>query len=141
MDSNLSKLRAEIKKELIDYYDSITNKLDIRAQQFLILLEQENNDKYDEVKSINEKYRLLLKKIEHYLNTNLNEINNYFDSLKNEDDVLIISKQGLKQAVLSCYLTYIEFDSLEEKLKNIHELGFILESDWVINENELNYIR
>ncbi len=136
-----STIKANIKKELIDHYDSITNKLDIRAQQLLISLEKED-ERYDEVKRINQKYESLLKKIETFLNTNLNEINNYFDSsLKNDDELRINDNQFLKQTILSCYLTYIELDNLEEKYKNIHELGVMIDSDWVLTANELNYIR
>jgi hypothetical protein len=135
-----STIKSEIKKELIDYYDSITNKLDIRAQQLLTLFEQEN-DNYDGVKKINQKYNNLLKKIESCLNSNLDEINNYFDSFKREIDNKTIDKNYLKQNVLSSYLIYIEFDILEDKYKNIHELGVVIDCDWILKDNELNYIR
>ena len=127
------KLKNEIKKELIDYYDSIKYELDIKVQQ---ILEQQN---FIEKNSIAEQNIYLVNQIDRVLDSNLKDINEYFDNI-NQDSELFSSneknesemKKDIKKHALKSYLIRVE----HKKYGQVY-----LEFEWYIDENQLNYIQ
>lgn len=127
------KLKNEIKKELIDYYDSIKYELDIKVQQ---ILEQQN---FIEKNSIAEQNIYLVNQIDRVLDSNLKDINEYFDNI-NQDSELFSSneknesemKKDIKKHALKSYLIRVE----HQKYGQVY-----LEFEWYIDENQLNYIQ
>jgi hypothetical protein len=135
-------IKGQIKKELIDFYDSLSNKIDIRAQRLLLSFENKSQ-KENDIKRINELNSKLIKRIEKVLDSSLDQVNYYFENLQTNIDPSITTIPYLRENVLKSHFNYLEFQDVDEVHKSIkaNELGILIESDWFLEQNQLYFIR
>ena len=80
------KYKDELKKELINYYDSLQFDVDIKSQELINANDTINStETQQENREIIDENIYLIEQIERVLKSNLNDINHYFDSKYNND--------------------------------------------------------
>ncbi len=146
------KYKDELKKELINYYDSLQFDVDIKSQELINANDTINSTETEqENREIIDENIYLIEQIERVLKSNLNDINHYFDSKYNNDldlDTLINVdyhdesttictvkqvKEFIKKNALKSYLICIKY-------KGYEKFGLHLEFEWYIDQNQLKYI-
>jgi hypothetical protein len=139
----VNKLRAEIKKELIDYYDSITNRVDVKAQELLKEYgNEEESEANDKKKLVVDENVYLIEQVKRVFDSNLNDINHFFDNLNQNDQNFFtmnindqrFMKEEIKKRALKSYLICVNHNNYET-------FGLHLEFEWYIDENQSNFIR
>ena len=151
------KLKSEIKKELIEYYDSLQKNVNLKTKNLL------NNKSLKQIerKEYLERNVFLVEQIDRICNSNLNDINQHFgDNLKNnqnedgddpslnkkrkndesevqldgsQDFDEISMKEDIKKKALKSYLIYFE--------KDPKYIGMHFEFDWYIDKYQLELIK
>ncbi len=130
------KLKDEIKKELIIYYDTLKSKVDIKAQS--IVLNGSFNQDY--IKQIFEENVYLVNQMDRICDSNLSDIEQYFQNIKIEiekisscvnEDELFKMKEEIKNMALKSYLIWI----------NDPRFGLHFEFNWYIDTSQLNFIK
>ena len=134
MDQELKlKLKIAIKKDLIKYYENIKSNLDITAQMLLM----ENSL---ESKEISNENVFLSEQIDKVCDSNLNDINEYFDDF-NSFEVLTDNnkvsessiKEEIKKKALKSYLVCIESDDYPD-------FDLYLQFEWYIDKKQFDYL-
>lgn len=125
-------LKAEIKLDLINYYDTIKFDIDIKAQELLLNESVEENVRNDILKLNMD----LIDRVEDIFAENLKVINKYFDQENNLKSSL--DKEKIKMDALPSYCYYLNVDFLRKK---INLLGILVISDWYLDKNQINYLR
>lgn len=129
------KIKSEIKKELIDYYDKIRSNIDIKAQTILINHEIESKEILDES-------LYLIQQVNRVCDDNLANINQHFDDMNRKQKFLykdeysdeLSIKEEIKKMALKSYIILI--DHVEYPRFGLH-----LEFDWYINQSQIKIIR
>lgn len=126
--------------EIVDYFDSLINKIDIDAEMKIALLEKNcNADSFESLKQINAIRNKYLEIIKQMQSINLDiyerdkENNNLIlDHLKRSDRVKVLFKK---------FGFYLNNQSLETYSKNtLGLLGLLVVLDWYLSENDLNLL-
>ena len=162
MDSkNLIEVKEKIKRDLINYYDSLKSDIDIDIQETLIKESTLNENLKNELIEINKK---LIDKVDLNLNQSMDEINKYFSSLlqltslfSNINDlnnffddshgILLnnsnkIDLTSIKMTALNKYCIYIKRAKINAKFANgKFPIGILISFDWYPTENQLNYTK
>ena len=128
-------IKAEIKKEIIEYYENIKYDIDLRGQELLVL-QKANND------LIVENYLNLINKIDTICDLNLNEINSFFQTTNDENDIL--TKNEILFQSLSTYGIYFKHDQLKENAKNDLDktgLGSLVIFKGLLNDDQSEYLK
>jgi hypothetical protein len=133
------KFQNEIKKELIEYYDSLKFAIDIKVQEKLKhekpLDEQDQSNRL----LLLEENVYLVEQIDRVLDSNLNDVNNFFDQCKEDELVELNTKfenanDEIKRRALKSYIVCIKY-------KNHELFGLHFEFEWYIDQNQLNFIK
>lgn len=124
----LHKIIGEIKSELIDYYDSIKNEIDIKVQTLVYSREKEsissngsnvNNDSSfleNDEQLLNKIYSEFINLCDEIFNRSMNELNNYL----HETTCLSYSdKDEIKQSVLTSFCMFVDSDNLDPGKKSL----------------------
>ena len=136
MDQELKlKLKIAIKKDLIKYYENIKSNLDITAQMLLM-----ENSLESKVKEISNENVFLSEQIDKVCDSNLNDINEYFDDF-NSFEVLTDNnkvsessiKEEIKKKALKSYLVCIESDDYPD-------FDLYLQFEWYIDKKQFDYL-
>jgi hypothetical protein len=162
MDSkNLIEVKEKIKRDLINYYDSLKSDIDIDIQETLIKESTLNENLKNELIEINKK---LIDKVDLNLNQSMDEINKYFSSLlqltslfSNINDLNNffddshgiflnnsnkIDLTSIKMTALNKYCIYINRAKINAKFANgKFPIGILISFDWYPTENQLNYAK
>ena len=126
--------------EIVDYFDSLINKIDIDAEMKIALLEKSRNvNSFESLKQINairNKYLEIIKQIQS-INLDIYERdkeNNdlILDHLKKSDRV------KRNKVLFKKFCFYLNNQSLETYSKN--SLGLLVVLDWYLSENDLNLL-
>jgi hypothetical protein len=143
------KLREEIEKDLIDYFDSIRLQVDVRAQILFYELETgkvESSFKFNK-RIITDVRKRMIEKINEKLNESINDLNDFF-SKKLESNM---SKDQIKLKALRNDCVYFRNEELIKNQKisshrlrydrlDKYKMGFLLCFDWYLDENLMNFI-
>ncbi len=92
MNDKVKEIEEKLKKELIDYYDSLKFDIDIKAQRHELL--NLGSLKQDKQTNLIEENVYLVEQIDRVLDSNLNDLNNFF---KNWKDYSLEIKQDNKR--------------------------------------------
>lgn len=129
------KLKIAIKKDLIKYYENMKSNLDITAQNLLM-----ENSLESKVKEISNENVFLSEQIDKVCDSNLNDINEYFDDF-NSFEVLTDNnkvsessiKEEIKKKALKSYLVCIESDDYPD-------FDLYLQFEWYIDKKQFDYL-
>lgn len=142
---DVSKLKIEIKNELINYYDDLKFEIDIRVQEILISIDRklaENSAKTEQNKLENVRKDLLkanitfINTIDETCNKNLIDIEKYFHQSKSTS----INKEEIKSIALNDYCVFINSDWEPAKENDLLQVGNLFKLDWYANKNVCRYI-
>ena len=143
------KLKDEIKRDLIEYFDSIRSQVDVRAQ---ILLYEFETNKLESTSNFNQKIikyinKCMIDKIYQKLDESIDNINDYFIKHVN---ILDTDKDQIKLKALKNDCVYFRYDEIVKihhsphRLRfdrlDRHKMGFLLCFDWYLDENLINFI-
>lgn len=128
------EFQDKIKKDLINYYDSMKFTIDIKVQELLKLECYKQDLKY----KLLDENNYLIEQIDRILNSNLDDVRNFFEKWDEEKDLEISefdnATEEIKKRALNNYIINIKY-------KNQEILGLYMEFEWYIDENQLNFIR
>lgn len=135
---NSCKQKANLKKDLIEYYDQIKFAIDMKVQNLLVNIENSQTgipDEKDYILKINFEMINIIEKIESFNmdQINLHFSNQYHDNLNNQED--------LKFRILRNHCFYIKESELCNQLRKKCIIGILVTADWYLNEEEIEYIR
>ena len=156
----LIKYSEEIKKELIEHYATLSSNVDVKAQ---ILLQSQSSKKQkcanknkeeeyeekvgekspEEIKdNILKENVFLIEQIERVLDSNLKDVNNYFDNLKQNDEIHqiissrdddLMNKEEIKRRALKSYIICV-------KKKKYSNFGLHCEFQWYLDNKQISFI-
>ena len=141
---DLISLKSEIKKGLIDDFDTIKSELDIIGQQLLHKLNLEiEPEKHSNVLAV---YKEMMSMIDLIFNSTMNDVSSYFSILeKNEQGTnsTMQSKEQILKSSLKDHLLYFKPDSLSKEYRKLDSigLGILFHFRFYLNVNEMNFIR
>ena len=138
----LEKYKAEIKLELIDHYDSLRFRIDKKGQK--LQLEKTLSEKSRQ--ELMEENIFLVDQVKRVEDSNLNDINVFFDSLMQNNEMIkmvttkkndLANKEEIKKMALKSYLILPNYVWFGTQYDNF---GLHIEFDWYINEDQLSFI-
>jgi hypothetical protein len=139
----MEKLKIEIKKELISYYDTIKSEIDIKTIELVESFAKSNNSTHENNGSeyeIIKCNKILIQLIEKTFNLNIEQINRHLNDSDNNN--IFDNKEKIKRNALKNYAIYIKSNELKEKFRiSNSRLGILLQSNWYIDENQLIFIK
>ena len=121
MEFNNKLIIGEIKSELIEYYDSLKNEIDIKVQTLLASREKEfiissnhrsnvNNKDSSSDNFLNKIYLEFIDLCDEILNRSMNELSKYIED-NNSDSHL--SKDDIKSTILTSSCMFVNNDNLD----------------------------
>ena len=121
MEFNNKLIIGEIKSELIEYYDSLKNEIDIKVQTLLASREKEfiissnhrsnvNNKDSSSDNFLNKIYLEFIDLCDEILNRSMNELSKYIED-NNSDSHL--SKDDIKNTILTSSCMFVNNDNLD----------------------------
>jgi hypothetical protein len=129
-DLTLGKIKGEIKLDLINHYDWIKSEID-----YLIHKKLANFENKEQSKKVD--YNELIELCNKTLDSNINEINEYFN---NADNCHLLDKEIIKEKAITNYCTFLTNESVQLDDAN-YFIGFIILSNWYIDNNQYNFLR
>jgi hypothetical protein len=126
--------------EIVDYFDSLINKIDIDAEMKIALLEKNRNstsfESLRQINAIRNKYLEIIKQIQS-INLDI-----YERDKENKDSILDhlkrIDRVKRNKVLFKKFGFYLNNQSLETYSKNT--LGLLVVLDWYLSENDLNLL-
>jgi hypothetical protein len=141
--SDLFKLKSDIKLDLINYYDSIKFEIDIIAQKQLIVFEKNSPNLKHERENLIVLNKYLIEKIEFLFDSNCYQINEYFSKINDDydDENQFFFKENVKINALKNYCAFLSNANLKKEFKDRNQIGLLVLTDWYLDENQLKYIK
>ena len=136
MNAKFQRIKSEIKRDLMTFYEDIQFRIDIDFQEAF------NSDEIDEdqrkvLLKINEK---MLEQVRICLESNIKQINDYNsfneEQIENED----IFKKNLKEFLLKKCCFYFYTNKMRQKI-TYKKIGHLIVTDWYLTENQLFFLR
>ncbi len=154
---NLIKIKAEMKKEVLNYYDEIKSEIDISGQLLLTRLDKSkktspinapvdglvNEETYGiEKADVLVIYDSMIKKVDQVCESNLTELNIYFKNIS-ENNISHLSRIDIKEKFLKYKLIYFKPSELNDESNelDLYDLGLLIYYESSLNDNQLSYIR
>jgi hypothetical protein len=154
---NLIKIKAEMKREVLNYYDEIKSEIDISGQLLLTRLDKSkktspinalvdglvNEETYGiEKADVLVIYDSMIKKVEQVCESNLTELNLYFKNIS-ENNISHLSRIDIKEKFLKYKLIYFKPSELNDESNelDLYDLGLLIYYESSLNDNQLSYIR
>ncbi len=132
--SKLVDIKAQMKKELIDYYDNFSNEIDISTQEILIRDTSLTQYKRNNLVKINE---LFIKNVKEILDNSCIEIDLY--NFMEKD--LIHESNYLKKEILKTSCFYISQSNLNHRYNRSCQIGVLVICNWYLDDNEKNFLK
>jgi hypothetical protein len=123
------KTKDQLKKYLIDYYDTISSEIDIAAQEILIKDKTLSEENRQDLVRLNE---LLIQKVKKVLDLNCLAV----DSYKLEAKYVLPTLEEMKTDALVGFCKFVANKSLSIRYRNKSPLGVLIVCNWYLNENE-----
>jgi hypothetical protein len=133
-DQSGSTMKGEIKRDLIDYFDSVKFEIDIQSQTKLINLTDPSPER-DFLLKLNLE---LVNKVDELCTRNLLAVDNYYSSL---DRKIYSTEHDLKAGELNGYCIFFNSETLDEWFVKDNQVGLLLVSDWYLDQNQKDYLR
>jgi hypothetical protein len=139
IENKVCELKAQIKLDLIEYYDGIKSEIDISSQEKLLDLEKDiyNDKKCEKREKVNKYNSQFIETVENNFNLNCKEIDDYF---KNEMEYFIEDKEEIKRKALKNYVAFINLNEFYDKVIDENIVGMLIKVDWYLDENQINFL-
>jgi hypothetical protein len=135
------KLKSELKQELIDYYNKLKSEVNTKSLKLLKNNTQISKEKRD---SVNEEKIYLIKQIDRVCDSNLDDLEQLFETLDNnrqtlsftaDNDNESITKNEIKKRILNNYLIFVNHGNYSTKYG-----GILFEFQWFLDQNQQNFM-
>ena len=157
MDEFQLKIKSQIKKELIEHYDTLKFDLDLKVQTIL----NKNKNKKKKKKLVSQN-TFLINQIDRVFESNLNDVNDFFQNFYKHPVILDENETQSKKRKLNDVFTtefndidYHNETKLKEEIKRkalksylicinhreYSKIGLHLEFEWYIDRNQINFIK
>jgi hypothetical protein len=117
------KIISEIKSELIEYYDSLKNEIDIKVQSLFISIEKETisnlhqHSNLSRNEHLNKIYAEFISLCDEIFNRSMNELNNFH--LQEKSNISHLNcKDEIKNAALSSSCMFVNNDYFDSGMGN-----------------------
>ncbi len=122
-----------IRKEQISHFDDVQFAIDIQSQT--TLLSTTDPKERERIEQLNQKMVDLVKRLH---DENVKAIKEYRNSPREEK---FPSIEHLKAAILKGDCVYFDREALGPDLLTKSSIGFLLVTDWYLDENQIKYLR
>ncbi len=115
------------------YFDNVKSEVDIKAQQLM-------RDGWEDILEAN---LLLIKSIEKLDNANNDRLNDLdvLATIRPNEITGQYDKEAIKADLANGFCVFIRSEELDESIKIDNPIGLLIETDWYLDENQLNYIK
>lgn len=154
----LLTVKNDLKKDVINYYDEIKSEIDISGQLVLIKLEKskmaspinDDSEHNDDLvindidrQEVVEIYEKMILKVDQTCNSNLIEIDSYFNKEISSLNLSCLSKDEIRRKCLRNNLIYFRPIDLNDESSemDLYDLGLLIYYESFMDDNQLNYIR
>jgi hypothetical protein len=139
IETKNSELKAQIKFELIQYYDKIKSEIDISAQIKLVDIEKSicKDDNGEKIKKIHIYNAQFIETVDNFFNLNCQEIDDFF---KNNHLIYLMDIEEIKKKALKCYVAFFSLNKLNDELLDEQIIGILISVDWYLDQNQINFL-
>jgi hypothetical protein len=124
---------GEVKRDFIEYFDKVKSEVDIKAQQLM-------KDGWAEVLEVNLK---MIESVEKLFEANMTRLNDLdvLATIRPNEITGQYDKDAIKADLANGFCVFIRREELDESIKIDNPIGLLIETDWYLDENQLNYIK
>jgi hypothetical protein len=125
-----------IKKDLKQYYDSITNQITSKAKNLYLNSSNNEINKQEIIEANHE----LVEKLDELFESNCIELDQfYFGKTEEDGDEVFQQIESDKINALRNYCMFLDGDNLT--MKETNKFGLLVVTNWYMTQNQLDYIK
>jgi len=143
-NNDLLDIKRDIRLELLNYYDSLKNEIDLNTQKALTILKNEGEIKLkaNELLELNDQ---LVSVVDIISRQNFIKIDDFFENNRTQLMSVILkngsnySEADLKKIIFQNHCFFIPGNDLGLRID--HCIGVLVTSDWFMSQDEINFVR